>query len=123
MKRLATSGPHAGDVLDDAARVGDDFRGSDSSSVELLIQDEENTNGVPRSRRTFRAEVVGFNSQPDAPGKWAVTLRWSIASQDGPGCCSVAQTGRRQRRLSRRDQTESARTPRAEFKVLMFRIA
>ena len=43
-------------------------------SVELLVQDEGNTT-VPRlSRRTFRAEIVGFNPQPDPPGKWAVTL-------------------------------------------------
>ena len=43
-------------------------------SVELLVQDEENIT-VPRlSRRTFRAEIVGFNPQPDPPGKWAVTL-------------------------------------------------
>jgi hypothetical protein len=43
-------------------------------SVELVIQDEENL-PVPRlGRRTFRAEIVGFNPQPDPPGKWAVTL-------------------------------------------------
>ena len=43
-------------------------------SVELAIQDEENIT-VPRlGRRTFRAEIVGFNPQPDPPGKWAVTL-------------------------------------------------
>jgi hypothetical protein len=43
-------------------------------SVELLVQDEANIT-VPRlSRRTFRAEIVGFNPQPDPPGKWAVTL-------------------------------------------------
>ena len=43
-------------------------------SVELLVQDEANAT-VPRlSRRTFRAEIVGFNPQPDPPGKWAVTL-------------------------------------------------
>jgi hypothetical protein len=24
--------------------------------------------------RTFRAEIVGFNPQPDPPGKWAATL-------------------------------------------------
>ena len=44
-------------------------------SVAVAIQDEENTPGVPRlSRRTFRAEIVGFNPQPDPPGKWAATL-------------------------------------------------
>lgn len=43
-------------------------------TVELAIQDQENTIAVPLSRRTFRAEIVGFNPQPDPPGKWAVTL-------------------------------------------------
>jgi hypothetical protein len=43
-------------------------------SVELAIQDEVNTIAVPRTRRTFRVEIVGFNPQPDPPGKWAVTL-------------------------------------------------
>ena len=44
-------------------------------SVAVAIQDEENTPGVPRlGRRTFRAEIVGFNPQPDPPGKWAATL-------------------------------------------------
>ncbi len=43
-------------------------------SVELLVQDEENTTATRLSRRTFRAEIVGFNPQPDPPGKWAVTL-------------------------------------------------
>jgi hypothetical protein len=43
-------------------------------SVELAIQDEENIPGTRLSRRTFRAEIVGFNPQPDPPGKWAVTL-------------------------------------------------
>jgi hypothetical protein len=44
-------------------------------SVELAVQDEENRLlAVPLSRRTFRAEIVGFNPQPDPPGKWAVTL-------------------------------------------------
>jgi hypothetical protein len=44
-------------------------------SVAVAIEDEENIPGVPRlSRRTFRAEIVGFNPQPDPPGKWAATL-------------------------------------------------
>jgi hypothetical protein len=43
-------------------------------SVELLIQDEENTTAVPGTRRTLRAEIVGFNPEPDPPGKWAATL-------------------------------------------------
>ena len=43
-------------------------------SVELSIQDEENSTATRLSRRTFRAEIVGFNPQPDPPGKWAVSL-------------------------------------------------
>ena len=39
-------------------------------SVELAVQDEENLILTPLSRRTFRAEIVGFNPQPDPPGKW-----------------------------------------------------
>jgi hypothetical protein len=45
-----------------------------TATVELAIQDEENL-PLPRlGRRTFRAEIVGFNPQPDPPGKWAATL-------------------------------------------------
>jgi hypothetical protein len=43
-------------------------------SVELAPQDDRNLILTPFSRRTFRAEIVGFNPQPDPPGKWAVTL-------------------------------------------------
>ena len=43
-------------------------------SVVVAIEDEENAPGVRLSRRTFRAEIVGFNPQPDPPGKWAATL-------------------------------------------------
>jgi hypothetical protein len=43
-------------------------------SVAVAIQDEENTPGVRLSCRTFRAEIIGFNPQPDPPGKWAATL-------------------------------------------------
>jgi len=43
-------------------------------SVAVAIQDEENTTATRLSRRTFRAEIVGFNPQPDPPGKWAATL-------------------------------------------------
>ncbi|HEX2444271.1 MAG TPA: hypothetical protein VHJ77_10035 [Vicinamibacterales bacterium] len=43
-------------------------------SVELVVSDQENTTLAALSRRTFRAEIVGFNPQPDPPGKWAVTL-------------------------------------------------
>ena len=43
-------------------------------SIELAIQDEENTIAARLGRRTFRAEIVGFNPQPDPPGKWTVTL-------------------------------------------------
>jgi hypothetical protein len=43
-------------------------------SVEVAVQDEENSLLIPKSRRTFRAEIVGFNPQPDPPGKYAATL-------------------------------------------------
>ena len=43
-------------------------------SVELAVPGEENLILTPLSRRTFRAEIVGFNPQPDPPGKWAATL-------------------------------------------------
>lgn len=43
-------------------------------SVELTVRDERNLILTPLSRRTFRAEIVGFNPQPDPPGKWAATL-------------------------------------------------
>jgi hypothetical protein len=43
-------------------------------SVPLAVQDEEYATAIRFSRRTFRAEIVGFNPQPDPPGKWAVTL-------------------------------------------------
>jgi hypothetical protein len=43
-------------------------------SVAVAVQDEENTTSTRLSRRTFRAEIVGFNPQPDPPGKWAATL-------------------------------------------------
>lgn len=43
-------------------------------TVELAVQDEENLAALPLSRRTFRAEIVGFNPQPDPAGKWTATL-------------------------------------------------
>lgn len=43
-------------------------------SAEIAVQDEEYVPGTRLSRRTFRAEIVGFNPQPDPPGKWAATL-------------------------------------------------
>jgi hypothetical protein len=43
-------------------------------SVEVAIQDEENTPATRSTRRTFRAEIVGFNPQPDPPATWAATL-------------------------------------------------
>jgi hypothetical protein len=43
-------------------------------AVAVAIQDEEHIPGVLLSRRTFRAEIVGFNPQPDPPGKWTATL-------------------------------------------------
>jgi hypothetical protein len=42
-------------------------------TVEIAVQDEPNAT-TRLGRRTFRAEIVGFNPQPDPPGKWAVTL-------------------------------------------------
>jgi hypothetical protein len=42
-------------------------------SVEVAIQDEEYAT-TRLGRRTFRAEIVGFNPQPDPPGRWAATL-------------------------------------------------
>jgi hypothetical protein len=43
-------------------------------SVQLAFEDPDFTIALPASRRTFRVEIVGFNPQPDPPGKWAVTL-------------------------------------------------
>jgi len=44
-------------------------------TVELAVQDEASlATALPLSRRTFRAEIVGFNPQPDPPGKWTATL-------------------------------------------------
>jgi hypothetical protein len=43
-------------------------------TVALVIQDDADATTPRTSRRTFRAEIVGFNPQPDPPGKWAVTL-------------------------------------------------
>lgn len=43
-------------------------------SVELAVAEQQNVIAPPMSRHTFRAEIVGFNPQPDPPGKWAVTL-------------------------------------------------
>ena len=43
-------------------------------SVAVAVQDEVNIPGLRLSRNTLRAEIVGFNPQPDPPGKWAATL-------------------------------------------------
>ena len=43
-------------------------------SVEIAIQDEENFPSDRLGRRTLRAEIVGFNPQPDPPGAYATTL-------------------------------------------------
>jgi hypothetical protein len=48
-------------------------------SVELAVADQDSTIAVPLSRRTFRAEIVEFNPQPDRPGKWAVRLEVVVA--------------------------------------------
>jgi hypothetical protein len=45
-----------------------------SVALAVAVEDEENTTATRLSRRTFRAEIVGFNPQPDPPGKWAATL-------------------------------------------------
>lgn len=37
-------------------------------SVDVMVQDEENVLADRLGRRTFRAEIVGFNPQPDPPG-------------------------------------------------------
>jgi hypothetical protein len=42
-------------------------------SVPVAIQDVEVT-APPLRRRTFRAEIVAFNPQPDPPARWAATL-------------------------------------------------
>ena len=43
-------------------------------SMEISIQDEENFPSDRLGRRTLRAEIVGFNPQPDPPGAYAATL-------------------------------------------------
>lgn len=45
-----------------------------TGSVEISIQDEENFPLERLGRRTLRAEIVGFNPQPDPPGGYAATL-------------------------------------------------
>jgi hypothetical protein len=46
-----------------------------TGSVELAVEDPDFNIAVPANRRTtFRAEIVGFNPQPDPPGKWTATL-------------------------------------------------
>jgi hypothetical protein len=42
--------------------------------ADLLIRDEENVPTDAFGRRTTRAEIVGFNPQPDPPGDWFATL-------------------------------------------------
>lgn len=41
---------------------------------EIAVQDEENFPVDRLGRRTLRAEIVGFNPQPDPPGKYVATL-------------------------------------------------
>ena len=43
------------------------------ASVPLAIQ-EDGEAAPPLRRRTFRAEIVAFNPQPDPPAPWAATL-------------------------------------------------
>jgi hypothetical protein len=43
-------------------------------SVSLAIPNEGDVTATPLRRRTFRAEIVGFNPQPDPPAQWSATL-------------------------------------------------
>jgi hypothetical protein len=43
-------------------------------SLEVGIHDPEDFPADRLGRRTLRAEIVGFNPQPDPPGKYAATL-------------------------------------------------
>lgn len=43
-------------------------------SFEISVQDPENFPVDRLGRRTLRAEIVGFNPQPDPPGKFSATL-------------------------------------------------
>ena len=42
--------------------------------AEVAIQDSEDFPADTHGRRTMRAEIVGFNPQPDPPGVWFATL-------------------------------------------------
>lgn len=42
--------------------------------IDVLIEDEENFPVERWGRRTMRAEIVGFNPQPDPPGAYTATL-------------------------------------------------
>lgn len=49
----------------------------DPGAIRSFEIDFGETGGLPvdrLGRRTLRAEIVGFNPQPDPPGKWAVTF-------------------------------------------------
>jgi hypothetical protein len=43
-------------------------------SLEVTIHDPEDFPADRLGRRTLRAEIVGFNPQPDPPGKYTATL-------------------------------------------------
>jgi hypothetical protein len=43
-------------------------------SLEVSVQDSEDFPADRLGRRTMRAEIVGFNPQPDPPGKFATTM-------------------------------------------------
>ncbi|MFH0343349.1 MAG: hypothetical protein ACHBNF_14770 [Chromatiales bacterium] len=45
-----------------------------TGSFDVSIEDEENFPVDRLGRRTLRAEIVGFNPQPDPPGGYAATL-------------------------------------------------
>jgi hypothetical protein len=44
------------------------------TSLEIFVQDEEDFPVDRLGRRTLRAEIAGFNPQPDPPGTFAATL-------------------------------------------------
>jgi hypothetical protein len=45
-----------------------------TGSLEVRIQDEEDFPVETLGRRSLRAEIIGFNPQPDPPGKYVANL-------------------------------------------------
>ena len=68
--RVFRSAPHA---RSGAAAAAWALESSAQSRLPFRMR-KISSSAIPWSRRTFRAEIVGFNPQPDPPGKWAVTL-------------------------------------------------